>query len=113
MLSSISTTALAEDGFNQNLVQGEITYYTHRTDLLENGTYKRYADEFKKLYPKVTNVKVLAFADYPGGLRPRMNTSDYGDVIQIIPSVPSSQYANFYEPLNNLFYMKTERSTIG
>ena len=103
MLSSISTTALAEDGFNQNLVQGEITYYTHRTDLLENGTYKRYADEFKKLYPKVTNVKVLAFADYPGGLRPRMNTSDYGDVIQIIPSVPSSQYANFYEPLNNLF----------
>lgn len=81
-------------------VKGEITFYTNRTDLIESGVYDRYTKEFRAKYPAVTSVKVIGFADYKGGLRPRMNTGDYGDVVLILPSVPSEQYSNFYEALD-------------
>lgn len=81
-------------------VKGEITFYTNRTDLIEAGVYDRYTKEFRKKHPGVTSVKVIGFADYKGGLRPRMNTGDYGDVVLILPSVPAEQYKNFYEPLD-------------
>ncbi|BCK15351.1 MULTISPECIES: ABC transporter substrate-binding protein [Vibrio] len=95
--------AVVTDGINQALVKGSITFYTNRTDLVEAGVYKRYEKEFKDIYPNVTEVKVIGFADYQGGLRPRMNTGDYGDLVLILPSVPSEQYGNFYEPLNALY----------
>lgn len=53
---------------------------------------------------KVTDVKVVGMADYNGGLRPRMNTGDYGDVVLILPPIPSTQYKQFYEPLDDLGY---------
>ena len=102
-LAAGSTSAMAAEGFNADNVKGSITFYTNRTDLVESGVYDRYEKEFKKLYPNVTSVKVVGFADYQGGVRPRMNTGDYGDVVLILPSVPSEQYANFYEPLNDLY----------
>jgi len=102
-LCSQTVFADTADGFDKDNVKGEITFYTNRTDLVEAGVYKRYESEFKKLYPNVTEIKVIGFADYQGGLRPRMNTGDFGDLVLILPSVPSSQYQNFYEPLTNLY----------
>ncbi len=81
-------------------VKGEITFYTNRTDLVEAGVYERYTEMFREKYPEVTDVKVIGFADYQGGLRPRMNTGDYGDIVLILPSVPAEQYGTFYEPLD-------------
>ena len=90
-------------GFNENNVQGEITYYTHKTDFVENGTYDKFVKEFKKLYPKVTDVKVIGFGEYRSLLRQRMNTNDYGDLVQTLTSIPANQYPNYYEPLNVLY----------
>lgn len=56
--------AVVTDGINQALVKGSITFYTNRTDLVEAGVYKRYEKEFKDIYPNVTEVKVIGFADY-------------------------------------------------
>lgn len=85
-------------------VAGEITFYTNRTDLVQAGEFKRWVEEFKAKYPKVTDVKVIGMADYLGGLRPRMNTGDFGDVVLILPSIPQTQYKQFYEPLDDLGY---------
>lgn len=102
-LLSASSYATDNQGFVAEDVKGSITVYTHRTDFVESGVFKRYEKEFQKLYPAVTEVKVIAFADYQGGLRTRMNTEDYGDIVFILPSVPTQQYSNFYLPLNDLF----------
>jgi len=85
-------------------VSGEITFYTNRTDLVQAGEFKNWVDQFKAKYPKVTDVKVVGMADYLGGLRPRMNSGDFGDVVLILPSIPSTQYKQFYEPLDDLGY---------
>ncbi len=103
MTSSLFVSVDSVATINADNVKGSIVFFTNRTDLAEEGLYKRYEAEFKKKYPQVTEVKVIAFADYEGSLRPRMNTADYGDVVFILPSVPAEQYGNFYEPLNDLY----------
>jgi ABC-type glycerol-3-phosphate transport system substrate-binding protein len=100
---SFGSFAGVKDGISVDEVKGTITFYTNRTDLLEAGVYDRYEKEFKALYPNVDSVNVVAFADYRGSIRPRMNTNEYGDLLFVLPSVPSDQFHNFFEPLNDLY----------
>ena len=59
-----------------------ITVLTNRTDLVSDGTLKKYAAEFNKIYPKV-KVKFEGITDYEGEVKTRMNTENYGDVLLI------------------------------
>ena len=61
-------------------MSGTITVLTHRTDLVQDGTMKKYAAEFNKTYPKV-KVEFEALTDYEGEVKIRMNTENYGDVL--------------------------------
>ena len=67
-------------------VKGDIKVVTWRTDLVEDGTFDKYAAEFNKKYPDV-NVNFEAITDYEGEVRTRMNTKDYGDVLLIPNSI--------------------------
>ena len=55
---------------------GEITVLTWRTDLVEDGTFDEYVEEFKAKYPDVTDVKVEGLTDYEGEVKTRMNTDE-------------------------------------
>ncbi|MFJ9795202.1 ABC transporter substrate-binding protein [Streptomyces sp. NPDC101145] len=77
---------------------GEIKVLTHRTDLVQNGTMKRYAAEFNKVYPKV-KVEFEGITDYEGEVKIRMNTKAYGDVLMIPAAVAKSDYPKFFAPL--------------
>ncbi|MFF4716955.1 ABC transporter substrate-binding protein [Streptomyces eurythermus] len=77
---------------------GTIKVLTHRTDLVQNGTMARYAEEFNKVYPKV-KVKFEALTDYEGEVKIRMNTDDYGDVLMIPAAVAKNDYPKFFAPL--------------
>jgi ABC-type glycerol-3-phosphate transport system substrate-binding protein len=81
-------------------VSGDITVLTNRTDLIGDGTMKKYAAEFKKLYPKV-NVKFQGLTDYEGEVKIRMNTSNYGDVLLIPAAVARTDYPKFFAPLGD------------
>jgi ABC-type glycerol-3-phosphate transport system substrate-binding protein len=78
---------------------GEITVLTWRTDLVEDGTFDEYVEQFKAAYPEVTDVTVEGLTDYEGEVKTRMNTDSYGDVLAIPGSVTPDQYADFFEPL--------------
>ncbi|GGZ02937.1 ABC transporter substrate-binding protein [Streptomyces poonensis] len=79
-------------------VSGEITVLTNRTDQISDGTLKKYADEFGKVYPRV-KVKFEGLTDYEGETKIRMNTENYGDVLLIPNSLSIEQYPNFFAPL--------------
>ncbi|WP_030265619.1 ABC transporter substrate-binding protein [Streptomyces violens] len=79
---------------------GEITVLTHRTDLVQNGTMKRYAAEFNKTYPKV-KVKFEGITDYEGEVKIRMNTENYGDVLMIPAAIAKNNYPKFFAPLGD------------
>jgi len=78
---------------------GEITVLTWRTDLVEDGTFDEYVEQFKAKYPDVTEVTIEGLTDYEGEVKTRMNTENYGDVLAIPGSVTPDQYADFFEPL--------------
>ncbi|RDG39953.1 ABC transporter substrate-binding protein [Streptomyces corynorhini] len=79
-------------------VSGTITVLTHRTDWVQDGTMKKYADEFRRTYPGVT-VKFDGITDYEGEVKIRMNTRNYGDVLMIPGAIKKSDYPRFFASL--------------
>ncbi|MFE5884410.1 ABC transporter substrate-binding protein [Streptomyces hydrogenans] len=79
-------------------VSGEIKVLTQRTDLVQNGTLRKYAAEFNKTYPKV-KVTFDGITDYEGEVKIRMNTREYGDVLFIPGAVAKNDYPTFFAPL--------------
>ncbi|MFE6590113.1 ABC transporter substrate-binding protein [Streptomyces sp. NPDC057781] len=90
---------------NPDGVSGDITVLTNRTDLVEDGTMKKYAAEFNKTYPDV-KVEFEGLTDYEGEVKIRMNTEDYGDVLLIPSAVAKGDYAKFFAPLGETSSMK-------
>lgn len=81
-------------------VSGDITVLTNRTDLNQDGTLAKYAAGFNQLYPNV-KVTFQAVTDYEGEVKTRMNTSNYGDVLLIPPSISKTDYPKFFESLGD------------
>lgn len=77
---------------------GAIKVVTWRTDLIQDGTFDKYAQEFEAKYPGV-KVTFEGHTDYEGEVKTLMNTDDYGDVLGIIGSVTPAQLKDFFEPL--------------
>ncbi len=82
-------------------LSGTITVLSHRTDLDKDGTLAKYSAAFTALKPGVT-VKWETITDYAGEVATRLNTKDYGDVLNIPPSVSADKYANFFSPLGTV-----------
>ncbi|WP_456823911.1 ABC transporter substrate-binding protein [Cellulomonas sp. P5_E12] len=95
-------------GNDDGTPSGELNVLTWRTDLVEDGTFDKYVEEFKAKYPDVTDVKVEGVKDYEGTVKTRMNTDDYGDVLAIPGSVTPDQFGDFFEPLGDLAEMQKE-----
>ncbi|WEH12952.1 ABC transporter substrate-binding protein [Streptomyces sp. VNUA24] len=98
-------------------VSGTITVLTHRTDLVQNGTMKKYATAFNKTYPKVT-VKFEGITDYEGEVKIRMNTENYGDVLMIPNAIAKKDYPSFFASLGSTAelsqkYRFTGNTTVG
>lgn len=97
----LSGCAAGASGDAENTIDGEIkgdiTVLTWRTDLVQDGTYDRYVEEFEKEYPDV-DVTIEAVTDYATEMQTRMSTTNYGDVLGI-PAIQPDQYEQFLEPL--------------
>ncbi|MFF7901416.1 ABC transporter substrate-binding protein [Streptomyces sp. NPDC007920] len=79
-------------------VSGTITVLTQRTDLVQDGTMKKYAAAFNRTYPKV-KVEFQALTDYESEVKIRMNTENYGDVLMIPDVIKKSDYPKFFASL--------------
>ncbi|MFI1093315.1 ABC transporter substrate-binding protein [Streptomyces sp. NPDC020917] len=95
-----STSAAATAASDPSAVSGSITVLTNRTDLIGDGTMKRYAAAFKKAYPKV-DVRFQGLTDYEGEVKIRLNTKNYGDVLLIPAAVARTDYPKFFAPLGD------------
>src|SRR3982750_442821 len=72
-------------------ISGTITVLNHRTDLDKDGTLAKYSEAFKAKYPDVT-VNWETITDYAGEVSTRLNTTDYGDVLNIPPSLSADKF---------------------
>lgn len=95
-----SKGAEAKAAGDPSKVSGTITVLTHRTDLVQDGTMKKYAAEFNKTYPEV-KVEFDALTDYEGEVKIRMNTENYGDVLMIPAVIEKKDYPRFFASLGS------------
>ncbi|MHB9854269.1 extracellular solute-binding protein [Streptomyces krungchingensis] len=98
-------------------VSGTIKVLTQRTDLVQDGTMKKYAAEFNKTYPRV-EVEFEAVTDYEGEVKIRMNTENYGDVLMIPAVIKKGDYPKFFASLGTSAersgkYRFTDFTTVG
>lgn len=80
---------------------------THRTDIIDT-TLKEIGDE----YFEKTGVKIEweGITDYEGVVKTRMNTQDYGDVLNVLPAITAEELPQFFEPLGTVDELKDYRS---
>ena len=86
----------------ENNIGGTIKVVTARTDA--DALFADIEEEFKSLYPNVTDIIWESSADYDNYITTRMNTTDYGDVL-FVPfsmSAEPEMYPNVLEPLGTV-----------
>jgi raffinose/stachyose/melibiose transport system substrate-binding protein len=86
----------SSSGAAQSL-SGTITYLTHRTDLDQDGTYKRYIAEFNKIYPKV-HVKIQSDTNYDNDTLTKLTNGTVPDVLDIPSEVPKADLPRYFVP---------------
>lgn len=82
-------------------VSGEITFYSNRVDLVNNGSYARWVREFQALHPGA-RVRVEGIADYEAAMPKRFEARNYGDVMLVPRDMPRQTFPKYFVPLNNL-----------
>src|SRR5678815_2572019 len=104
LLAAVSTALVLSAGVSFTSAQtlsGTITVLNHRTDLDKDGTLAKYSEAFKAKYPDVT-VNWETITDYAGEVATRLSTTDYGDVLNIPPSLSADKYPDFFSPLGTV-----------
>ena len=81
--------------------KGEVTLkvLTHRTDIKDT-VLKEVGDKYYQ--EKGVKIEWEAITDYQGIVQTRMNTKDYGDVLNILSSFKASELGEFFEPFGKL-----------
>ncbi|QBY01226.1 carbohydrate ABC transporter substrate-binding protein [Rhodophyticola sp. CCM32] len=92
-----SSTSFAQS-YDPDRVQGEITFYTHFGNLVDSGDWQRWADEFAEAFPGAS-VDVVPVSEYRREMGVRIATGDYGDVLNVLDSLPPADYHQFYAPI--------------
>src|ERR1044071_3545989 len=104
VLAAVSTALVLSAGVSFTSAQslsGTLTILNHRTDLDKDGTLAKYSAAFKAKYPDAT-VNWETITDYAGEVATRLNTTDYGDVLNIPPSVSADKFSQFFSPLGTV-----------
>ena len=102
--SAIATSLFAgcsSTGSNGSDSKGEVTLkvLTHRTDIKDT-VLKTVADKYYE--EKGVKIEWEAITDYESIVQTRMNTQDYGDVLNILPAFKAEELGEFFEPLGSV-----------
>jgi raffinose/stachyose/melibiose transport system substrate-binding protein len=82
-------------------LSGELVFATHRTDLVDNGTYDKYVKKFQETYPDV-KVTYAPYTNYEQDIRVKLTAGDAGDVLMIPGNIANADLGDFFAPLDDL-----------
>ncbi|GGE01986.1 ABC transporter substrate-binding protein [Paenibacillus nasutitermitis] len=84
-------------------LSGTLKVLTHRTDFISDGTMDKYVKKFQETYPDA-KVEFEGLTNYATDILTRMTTGETGDVLMIPPSIASSEYSKYFEPLPDTMF---------
>lgn len=87
-------------------IGGKITFYTHFTNFVDDGKWAEWSSAFEEKYPG-TEVEVVGVSNYAKEMPTRIASGDYGDVLNVLGNIPTSDYPEYYAPISDLDLAKT------
>lgn len=102
----VAAPAFADNADGQ--ISGDITFYTHFANFVDNGRWDDWVAEFEAKYPG-TNVEVVAVSNYRKDMPVRFASGDYGDVLNVLDNLPPSDYASYYAPVGDMALRDTHQ----
>lgn len=85
----------------------DIKIISHRTDLIEDGTFDGYVATFQELYPGIT-INYEGITDYANDMTTRLTSNDWGDICMIPTTITLSELGDYFEPLCDLDAIEDE-----
>lgn len=82
-------------------LKANLKFVSHRTDLIDDGTFAGYVTEFQKLYPNIT-ISYEGITDYANDMTTRLTSNDWGDVCMIPTTIPLPELGDYFYPLCDL-----------
>ena len=85
-------------GTDNTDLKADLKIISHRTDLIDDGTFDGYVAAFQKLYPNIT-IKYEGITDYANDMTTRLTSNDWGDLCMIPTTIPLTELGDYFEPL--------------
>lgn len=82
-------------------LKADLKFITHRTDLVDDGTFDAYVAEFQKMYPNIT-ISYEGITDYANDMTTRLTSNDWGDICMIPTTIPLPELSDYFYPMCDL-----------
>lgn len=82
-------------------LKADLKLISHRTDLIDDGTFAGYVAEFQKMYPNIT-ISYEGITDYANDMTTRLTSNDWGDVCMIPTTIPLPELGDYFYPMCDL-----------
>lgn len=99
--SDLPSYASLTVGTDYTDLTADLKFISHRTDLIEDGTFDGYIAAFQEMYPNIT-ISYEGITDYAGDMTTRLTSNDWGDVCMIPTTIPLSELSNYFYAMCDL-----------
>lgn len=82
-------------------LKADLKFITHRTDLVDDGTFAGYVAEFQKMYPNIT-ISYEDITDYANDMTTRLTSNDWGDICMIPTTIPLPELSDYFYAMCDL-----------
>lgn len=82
-------------------LKADLKFISHRTDLIDDGTFDGYVAEFQKLYPNIT-ISYEGITDYANDMTTRLTSNNWGDICMIPTTIPLPELGDYFYPMCDL-----------
>lgn len=82
-------------------LKADLKFITHRTDLVDDGTFTGYVAEFQKMYPNIT-ISYEGITDYANDMTTRLTSNDWGDICMIPTTIPLPELSDYFYAMCDL-----------
>ncbi len=79
----------------------DLKIISHRTDLIEDGTFQGYVDTFQQMYPNIS-ISYEGITDYANDMTTRLTSNDWGDICMIPTTIPLPELGDYFYAMCDL-----------
>lgn len=99
--SSLPTYNELTVGTDYTDLKADLKFISHRTDLVDDGTFAGYVAEFQKMYPNIT-ISYEGITDYANDMTTRLTSNDWGDICMIPTTIPLPELSDYFYAMCDL-----------